>query len=257
MAETPETPNPASPDTQSATAVLEPPGGGVPPTGTAPATEPPEGPRRKRTGLIIGILIAVLVLAGFVALIVWALNRGSNNAPTFESRRSAYESAMKKAGVDAPFPTQPVELTKLEPTGSHPFKATFTPEELSALINAFTYLPDTGGTSLDVSRVDLSLPGEGVIKLDAVVVVDGNGYSGSVSGPVEFKNGEIVKAGEVKVVAEGIPLGGDKAAQATEAVFTYVNDFLDAAPGLSVYKAEVTASGIAVEGSAPDAIKLP
>jgi len=236
--------------------VIEPPPG-EPPAGTATAAQPPE--RRKRKGLIIGILVALLVIGAFTGLIVWALGRNASKSTgvSFESRRAAYESAMKKAGVDAPFPPEPVELTGLTPTGDHPFKATFTAEELSALINAFTYVPDAGGSSVSISRVDLSLPGDGVVKLSARVAVDGNAYSGSVAGPVEYGLGEITTAGDVKVVAEGIPISGDRADQATTALLAYVNEYLDAAPGLSVYKAQVTSEGIVVEGSAPDSLKLP
>jgi hypothetical protein len=60
---------------------------GYQPTAAYPAYYPPQGPppppRRSRRGLAIGIVIAVLVVAGGTAATVWALNRGTQaGSPT-------------------------------------------------------------------------------------------------------------------------------------------------------------------------------
>ena len=82
----------------------------------------------------------------------------------------------------------------------------------------------------------------------------GNTYSGTVSAPVAYAGGTITLTGQPSVNAEGLPIGGAQAEQATAAVLAYVNDYLAAAPGLSIASAQVTPSGIHVTGTAPDTL---
>jgi hypothetical protein len=252
MAETPDSAE--SPGT--ATAVAEPPG----PPGAPPATatsSPSPAPRKKRwLGWVIGILSAVIVIGALTGVVVWALGRGSRSQD-FSAYRTGFDSAMTKAGTKATFPGAPVELSSVSATGSHPFDATFTAEEITALVNTFPWTTEIQATSVAVSGVTVGFPSAGTASLDAAVKVNGSSYSGSLEGPVAYRMGSITSPGATKVTAEGFTVSGDRAAQATDMLLVYLNAYLAAAPGLKVQKAAVTADGVSVSGTAPDSLTLP
>jgi hypothetical protein len=240
--------------TATATAVAEPPGPPGAPPATATGDTPP--PKRKRwVGWVIGMVSAVVVIGALVGVVIWATGRGGATQD-FSAYRTPFESAMAKAGTKATFPEAPVELTGVSATGSHPFNATFTAEEVTALVNVLPWTTELQGTSVAVSGVTVGFPDHGTASLRARVKVNGSSYSGTLVGPVEFKNGSIESLGATKVVAEGFPITGDRAQQATDMLLLYLNAYLKAAPGLTVDTAVVTADGVDVSGTSPDTLSL-
>lgn len=211
---------------------------------------------RSRRGLIIGIAVAVVFLAIVAGAVFWALSRG-DTGPNREALRAPFESAMRKASVEASFPAQPVELGSVTASGGHPFSATFTAEELGALLNTFSFTADIAGSKAQVRRAGLRFLGNDVIELDARVEVDGSTYSAVVEAPVEFRDGAARSRGATRATAEGISLNAAQRAQLTNAVLAYVNAYLQAAPGLDVGSARLTPDGIAVTGTAPDRLEYP
>ena len=247
--------SPAETTSSTATAVAEPPNPpGAPPATASGATPPPR--RRHWLGWVIGIVITLVVIGALVGVVVWATNRGGKAQP-FSVYRTPFESAMAKAGTTATFPEAPVELTEVTATGSHPFSATFTAEEVTALVNVFRWTTDIQGTSVAVSGVTVGFPADDTGSLGARVKVNGSSYGGTLEGPVAYESGEITSPGATKVVAEGFPVTGDRAKQATDMLLLYLNAYLKAAPGLTVETAVVTSEGAEVTGTAPDSLSLP
>ena len=239
----------------TATALAEPP---APPRtpGTATATPPP--PKRRRwLGWVIAVICIVIVVGGLIGVVVWARGRSAATTSDFSVYRSGFESAMRKAGTNAPFPSGPVELESVSATGSHSFEATFTADEITALVNVFPWTTQIQGTSVAVSGAHIGFPSAGTASLRANVELNGSSYSGTVEGPVRYQMGAITSTGATKVVAEGISVKGDRATQATDMLLLYLNAYVEAAPGLRVYSAQVTDSGVEVKGTAPDALTLP
>jgi hypothetical protein len=250
-----DTPSPPEPAPATATAVAEPPNPpGAPPATKTGATPPPR--RRRWIGWVIGIVSAIVVIGVLAAVVVWATGRGKTTQ-VFSEYRTPFESAMAKAGTTAAFPAAPVELSGVSATGSHPFKATFTAEEVTALVNVFPWTTELQGTSVAVSGVTVGFPSAGIGSLRARVKVNGSSYGGTLQGPVDYKSGSITSPGATKVVAEGFTVTGDRAQQATEMLLLYLNAYLKAAPGLTVDTAEITMTGVDVSGTAPDSLSLP
>ena len=248
---------PTEPVTGAATATAEPPKPPAAPPATGVAAPGP-GHNRGRGCLIAGVLVAVVVLLALGGLVWWAaLQPGASttSGPTVGSAAdtSAFGSAMRKAGVKAPpAPTSPVPLTSVKPLGSHPFDATFTFEELAAVLRAFSYTPKSA-TSIRL-RVDALSQTGGDLRLDGEVTAAGSSYGGYVQGPVRFVGGKIVPDGSFTANAGGISVGGAQAAQAAGILLEYLNRFLAAAPGLKVSSAAVVTGGVHVTGTAPDSI---
>ena len=161
---------------------------------------------------------------------------------------------MRKAGVSAHEPPSPVALTAVTPTGSHSIDATFTGDELAALMNSFTYQATVQGMALSLSWVKISVGDGATLSLSGQVKTSDNAYSGTVSAPVAFTGGKVVLTGTPSVNAEGLPIGGAQAQQATAAVLEYANDYIGATPGLRIESAEVTPAGVHVKGTAPNSI---
>jgi hypothetical protein len=241
--------------TSTATAVAEPPTPpGAPPATSAGASPAPK--RRRWIAWVVGIVSVVIVIGALVGVVIWATGRGAK-ATDFSAYRPGFESAMKKAGTAASFPAAPVELGTVSATGSHPFEATFTADEITSLVNVFPWTTSIQGTAVAVSGVSVGFPAAGTGSLSARVKINDSSYGGSLEGPVAYEAGRITSTGATKVVAEGFPVSGDRAGQATEMLLVYLNAYLSAAPGLGVDSAEVTDSGVVVKGTAPDALTLP
>jgi len=244
-------------DAGPATATVEPPAPPAAPPATGTATGPRPGRRRRWVWWLVGVLALVAIIAAVVGVFALvARNHGTRGASPAASA-SAFDSAMAKAGVKATVPTRPVELTSVSATGSHPFEADFSAEELSALINAFTYTTDVDGQKLSVTSATIEIPGDGTMALSGTVTLGENSYSGSIAGPVGFENGQVTSTGATSVSAEGFPIGGAQAQQATTALLGYVNDYLAAAPGLKIEAAQLSGTNVHVKGTAPDSITAP
>lgn len=230
------------------------------PTATGPDGPRPAKPKRSRRGLwiAVGVLAAVLVVGGLVGIVVWSLgqdNTPPSGAELLASYRTAWSSAMTKASVEASFPAEPVDVTALKAAGQHDFEATFTAEEITALVNVYRYAPS--GQAVTLQEVSVRFPGAGQAALSGSAEINGSSYSAELAGPTGFENGRIVPQGQISVSVEGFGVGGERARQAVEAAFGYLNDFLNAAPGLTVESAEIKAEGLRVSGTAPEVLYNP
>ena len=248
----PET-TPAENTVGPATALADPPQPPDAPPGTRVGAAMPE-PRRKRTGLIIAIVSAVVALAFVGVVVLLVMNSRSNGTADAAARQAAYESAMQKAGVTASYPGQPVELTSIKPTGSHEFAATFSPEEVAALVNTFVYESDVAGTRISLRNVRASLPAPGVADLKASVTANGGTYSGAVTLPLVYESGRFSTTGVTALNAEGVPGNDAQKSQVGGALVDYFNAYLAAAPGLAIESASIGADGVTVAGTAPDSL---
>ena len=162
---------------------------------------------------------------------------------------------MRKASVDATFPAEPIDITSLNAAGQHAFEATFTAEEITALVNVYRYAPS--GQAVTLQQVTVRFPNAGEAAVSGSAVINGSAYSAEIAASPTYENGSIVAAGPIRVSVEGFGVGGDRARQAADAVLAYLNEFLDAAPGLTVDTAEITSEGVRVTGKAPDLLLNP
>jgi len=207
--------------------------------------------------VLVSVVIALLMVGGLVWLVMSSLH-GKGSATDSAAVQAAFASAMKKAGVTATYPAPaPVELTTVVAKGSHPFTATFTPEEIGALLDTFSYTASVAGTEISLSRATVAFPAPSTIQLDAVVSANGSSYSGSVTAPTVFANGQVKSTGATNVTVEGIGANDAQKSQATDGLVMYANSLLTAAPGLKVDSASIQADGLHVSGTAPDSLSYP
>ncbi|MDR3686408.1 MAG: hypothetical protein P4L93_05595 [Coriobacteriia bacterium] len=242
----------ASPESQGTTATLEPPAKPPAPPMTTTAT-PGRPPRKRRVGCWVAAIVLIVIVA--LAAGTWWLiaSRARPAAPV--ANASAFDSAMTKAMVKAPGePATPVDLSTIKARGTHTFDATFTADELAALLNAFPHEVNVGNASVSLQNVSVALGNNGELTLSGTVSSGGSAYSGKASGKVAFTNDQVVAAGPISVQAEGIDLGGAQAATATQLLLAYFNGYLRAAPGLTITSATVSSQGVHVRGLAPDTI---
>ena len=235
--------------TESAAAVTDTPE--ATPDGAPPAA------RRRWVPWVAGGAVVLVFIMLVVGTVVWALSRSPAGAIDSAKTRSAFDSAMHKAGTTASFPDAPVELTTLRASGGHPFSATFSDDELAALLNTYTHTATVAGSKISMRAVTLRLAGDGAARISATVDVDGSAYGGAVTGPIGFTNGLVTSPGATSASAEGFALNAGQRAQITGPLLGYFNAYLSAAPGLKVGTANVTPDGFAVTGIAPDRIEVP
>jgi hypothetical protein len=248
----PET-TPADNSGGPATALADPPQPPATPPGSVAAGTPDPG--RKRTAIILTIVLSVIAVA-FVAFVVWlvmATTKGSSGTSD-AATKAAYASAMQKAGVNAPYPGGQIAIASATPSGSHPFAATFTPEEIAALLNTFAFESDAAGMRISLRNVSLSSPASGVVKLSANVTANGGTYGGEVTLPLTFAAGRLDSTGVTDLMVEGISANDGQKAQAGGALVDYFNAYLAAAPGLKIESATLGADGVRVSGTAPDSL---
>ena len=243
----------AAAESRGATATVEPPAKPPAPPTTGSAT-PGRPPRKRRVGCwvsAIALIVAVALVAG-----LWWLIASRAHPQASASSSAAFDTAMTKAMVKAPGePATAIDLSTIKARGTHAFDATFTGDELAALLNAFPHEVNAGNTSVALQGVTVALGSNGDLTLSGTVSSGGSAYSGKASGAAAYTNGEVVAAGPISVQAEGIDLGGAQAATATQLLLAYVNGYLRAAPGLTITSATVSSQGVHVRGLAPDSIK--
>ncbi len=157
---------------------------------------------------------------------------------------------MKKAGVDADFPADPINLEQLDPRGRHSFEATFTAAEVTALINLYRY----GGSELPLSleSAAVQFPKADHATITGRASLGTSSYTAEVSGGFWYDDGSIVAFGPIEASVQGFRLTGSRRRQAVDQLLRYVNGMLDAAPGLTVLSAEVVKGGVMATGVAPD-----
>jgi len=247
--------SPAENASGTATALAEPPQPPTTPPGAVGSATPE--PRRKRTGVILAVVLG-LVAIGFVAVVVFlVMNSNKSNEASLAAKNAAYDSAMQKAGVQAPYPGAPVALTDVTATGSHPFEATFTTAEVAALLSTFPYESDVAGVQVSLQDVTLSVPEAGTVQIDAAVTANGGTYNGSVTLPLTYSGGRVESTGVTGLSVEGIPGNEGQKAQVGGALVNYFNAYISAAPGLTIESATLGADGVTVTGTAPDSLTFP
>jgi hypothetical protein len=240
-----------------ATAEPPQPPGAPPATGTA--TPDPNRKPTRGCGCAIAAAIVLALLIAMAALgAYFILGQPAKVTPAEKVRtpevQSAFSSAMKKAKVSAPqAPTTPIEITTVKPIGKHLFEATFSYEELTALLAAFSHASKSaqkaGASVTSVERAD-----DGDIRVSGQFSMSGMSYTGAIEGPAKYSGGKIAADGKVSATMNGFPVPGSQAEQAATLLIRYLNGYLAAAPGLKVDSAEIAEGGIRVTGSAPDTI---
>lgn len=240
------------------------PSGGDRPAGPVTPVRPP---RSRRVALAA---VALLFIAGAVAVAVYAVSqqREGETTPTDREASShstdgtaanpyadAWESAMRKAGVETTMPAEPVPVTGIEARGSHAFSATFTDAEITALMNMHPFPQTQGGRRIVLGDMSVEFNGRGQARIDAQVNVDDESYRARVEGTA-FMDGTAVSGIAEKVRVEGIPVPSAQREQVSSLVFQYVNAWLQASPGLRITSAEIVDGGVRATGTAPDTLEF-
>jgi hypothetical protein len=219
--------------------------------------------KRRRVIATVSVVAALaLLIGGLVWLVIWAQGRerpAPVRAEPFEQYRPAWESAMRKAGVEATFPAGPVDLSAVRATGATPFSADFTAEEVAALMTVYRFDYEAQGAgTVSVRRPSVEFPEAGWGRLSGRLLFDGSAYKARLEAPATFEDGEVVvgSAGSGLTV-EGFSVGGERKTQAVAMVEIYLNALVRAAPGLSVERARIEAGSLRVEGVAPSRLEHP
>lgn len=219
--------------------------------------------RRKQRTTVAVVFVSLFVIVGLViglALVVNANKPESRGAqvPTYDSYRTAWESAMAKASVEASFPAEPVALTDIRATGMHTFSATFTAEEISALLTMHTFAYEVNGDDVSLQLPKVTFPAEDTAEFDGYLVYGGTRYRARTTAPVTYEGSDVaIDAGGAELTVEGFNVGGDRRDQALDLVGDYLNALLAAAPQLTVENARIVYGGVEVDGMAPDSIEFP
>jgi len=164
---------------------------------------------------------------------------------------------MAKAGVEATFPVGPVSVETVVTDGLVPFSATFTADEIGALLNVYPFESKMAGLDATLSDVEVAFPQAGVAVVGARLVSDGTGYSIRMTLPLEHTPKGIDSPGATELSVEGFSVGGTRRQQASDALVAYLNLYLGAAPGLIVERASIVEGGLVVDGSAPQRLEHP
>jgi len=229
----------------------EPPSG--PPKAPAATGEAPE-PKRNRVGVVALVSVVVLAVVLLGAAIWLVLGQVQTKPAANKATQPNFESAMRKAGVKATYPGGAIDLKAVRPTGSHSFTATFTADEIAALLNTFRYTSDVGGTQIALRNVQLQFTGPDVVQASAAVRANGSTYNGAVTLNLYFEMGRFKTTGASDVTVEGIGVSSDQRGLVADSLVNFANDYLSSSLGLTVVSAKVDAGGVAVSGMAPDSI---
>jgi hypothetical protein len=230
------------------------------PPGAPPATgtgTPDPNHKRGRGCAIAAAIVLALLLAMAALGAYFVLGQPAKVTPAEEVRtpevQSAFSSAMKKAKVSAPqAPATPIEIATIKPVGKHHFEATFSYEELTALLAAFSHASKSAQKAgAAVTSVDGA---DGGVRVSGQFTMSGMSYTGTIEGPAKYSGGKIATDGEVSATMNGFPIPGSQADQAAGLLIRYLNGYLASAPGLKVDSAEIAEGGIRVAGTAPDTI---
>jgi hypothetical protein len=224
-----------------------------------------EGAPRRDRSLAIGLAALVAVVLVLGGLAVWFVLRPASDmaGPTagagdFEQYREAYESAVAKAGVEATFPPEPVALDKLEAEGSHPFEALFTAEEATALLAMHPLIATVEGSQVSLIEPELLFAEGAAMTIGGRILADGRRFRAQIEGPVGFDpDSGVTSPGATEAKVEGFSANESQRSQATDLVLDYGNEYLDAAPGLSVESVTIDSDGVTVAGQAPDRLLTP
>lgn len=225
---------------------------------TVSTEDAPTARRRVPVAAIVAGIVGVALIGGLVWLVVWAMGRDTGvNRPTFDDNRTPWESAMAKASVEATFPGGPVNLADVSSSGAQQFEATFTPEEIAALLAVYRYTAPQEGNSISFDSARLGIPQAGWVTITGRIVVNNTAYSARASGPVTWDGSLEVDESATRLTVEGFGVDGARKAQAVRAIEDYLTGFIRAAPGLIVREATVSTEGFEVTGTAPAVLEHP
>lgn len=234
---------------------------------TAPDQDPSDAimareRRRQRitVAVVFGSLFAIVGLVIGFALVVNANKPESRGvqAVTYDAYREPWEAAMAKASVVATFPAEPVSLVELQADGMHAFQATFTAEEISALLTMHPYVYELNGNEISLKTPAVGFPEADTGSFEGYLVYGGSRYKARATAPASYSDGDIeIGTSGAELTVEGFGVGGDRRTQALGGISDYLNALLDAAPQLTVTSARIVEGGLEVEGMAPDSIGFP
>ena len=216
--------------------------------------------RRRRIATVAGIAIITLILTGIGVLVLW--QHRAESAPSghpFSRHQDAWASALDKTGVESDgYPPGPVALEELAAIGAQEFSATYTPEEVSAILTVYRYQPDAFSGNVMLDRIVVDFPEDGRATIDGRVTLRGNAYNVHAEADVAYRDDLVVISEEgAQFSVEGFSVGGAQRTQAIEAVSEYLNSMLAATPGLTIKSARIVEGGVRVEGIAPQRIEHP
>lgn len=213
------------------------------------------------TTRIAWVALALMVVVPLV-LVVWAVTARRSSPPpvqppAFDRYEPAWASAMAKAGVEATFPAAPFPLTQLRAEGSRSIEATFTAEEIAALVSVYSFESEAAGRTFGFSDASISLSPEGAANLEARLLSGGSSYPIELSAPVGFDGGRITSSGLTRLQADGFTIGGRNRRRAGDAMLEHFNKMLDSAPGMTIEEIVIGSEGVRVRATVPVALTGP
>jgi hypothetical protein len=202
--------------------------------------------------IVVGVAVVAVVAAtvlGVVPGLSAYLGFAKQKNLGIVADKAAFDSAMKKAGVKATYPTTPIAVDQVGFHGTKPLDAVFTDDEISALINAYTE-----PFAYKVKTVQVVFHDGGKAEASAMVTYQGKDYPGYIAGDVAFHDG-IISGTASKATGAGIP-AGKYLGQAQDKALEFLNLQLGF-PGLVVKTAQMSEGKVRVTGTVPATIFLP
>lgn len=205
----------------------------------------------------IALIVGATVVAGVVVATAAGVMPGASAYLGFAKQRdlgvkadkAAFDSAMSKAGVKAEYPTTPVETTRLEVKGTKKLDATFTDDEVSALINAYKE-----PFEYDVRGLQVVFHAGGTGEASALVTYQGKDYPCYITGDAGFAGGRV--SGKATAAnGAGIPAQGSWLALGETKSIDFFNTQL-AFPNLVIESAEMTDGAVRVTGTVPRSVAV-
>lgn len=213
--------------------------------------------KRAVRGFAVVAVIAAIAIAVLVGWALWMRGRAPRPAPraSIEAFEPAWASAMAKAGVEATFPALPLDIENLRFSGRHSFEATFTAEEITALLNVYRFSTNIAGSSVSLGASRLSFGPRDEVGIEGTLIADGSPYFAKATASVRYEGGTLVSPGLRQLEVEGFGVRGSKKRDAGQALLEYFNLFIDSVPGLTIRSAQRVGEDVRVEGFAPDSIE--
>lgn len=209
--------------------------------------------KRFGAGKIVGIALLVMIVGVGAATAAGVMPGLSALAGTAKQKdlgvdasQAAFESAMGKAGVDANYPATPAAIGSVTVKGSKPLDATFTDDEVSALMNAYL-VP----FEYNVRGVQVVFHDGGNAEGSAMVTYQGVDMPGYIKGTVSW-DGRVSGTASAASAA-GIPANGSWLETGQNKTLQFVNLYF-AVPGLTIESAEMREGEVHVTGTVPESI---
>ena len=114
------------------------------------------------------------------------LHPGTTHRPGLRAVRAGVVVGDGEGGRRGHLPAGPVDITRVSPSGSEPFEATFTAEEITALLNVYRYTADLTGSPCRSRARRAAFPKPGVGALGGTLSAGGSNYAAEIEGPVDL-----------------------------------------------------------------------